>query len=86
MGDMGDFYRDLDSYNKERRAGNVRAAKESPIMERFTEKGANHFQATVAGKTLSWWPPSNKWQYGGKMYRGKPDALAGFIRNREEGN
>ena len=78
MSDMGEYWRDMREFDKERKAKNLAAADPTG----WTKHSQYHWSRQLNGKRLDYWPSRNKFQYdGGRVMVG--DVL-GFIRNREK--
>lgn len=75
MGDMGEYYRDMDKADKARKERNL--TKANP--EGWTQHTEYHWSRDLNGKRLDYWPSRNKFQYGGKVICGD---VNGFIKNR----
>jgi hypothetical protein len=89
MGDMGELFRDLDAYNKERKQVRLEDAKAASDLADWHKHTEYHWSRTVAGKQLNWWPSTGKWSWGLKgrrpaMFFGTRVDLLNFIRKREK--
>lgn len=77
MGDMGDTFRAMTKYDKERRQRNLEHHQQSKLpWHKFTPW---HWRVTLQGSDLDFWPSKNKWKWRGEIYQGD---IEGFIRNR----
>ena len=47
----------------------------------FRQCSAHHFQATIDGEVLDFWPSTRKWRYLGETYRGTQRELRTFIED-----
>ncbi len=86
MGDVGDDYKFLKEINQKRRANNYDAAKllflseDAPV--KFTCHTEWHWQLTLLGDLLDYWPSSSKWRWRKQSSHGRPQDLANFICNK----
>ena len=77
MSELGDAFRGLNAYHKERKRKNL-AAADSDGWNKHTEY---HWWRMLNGKKLDYWPSRNKFMYDGCVMVGD---VGGFIRNREK--
>jgi hypothetical protein len=91
MGDMGDLFRDLDAYNKERKQERLEDAKAASDLPGWIKHTEYHWSRMVGANRLNWWPSTGKWSWGlnsrnkPAMFFGTRVDLLNFIRNREAG-
>jgi len=85
--DMSDDFR---AWNEERKLAKHRNwtdFQKTHIMmfqltEGFRKCSDYHYQMTLNGEVINYWPSTRKWMYQGQKYTGLPTDLLNFIRNR----
>lgn len=84
MGDMGDFYRDWNEDKKRRKAKNLEQA-DSALRgaEGWKVHTDHHWQYTLNGDLLDYWPSTNKWRWRNKTHNGNVNNLLAFIKKQE---
>lgn len=83
MGDMGDYWRDVQASNKQRKILNLEAAELfdwGPIS--WTKHTDYHWSTYIGAPKLDFWPSTMKWTFREKRYHGDCQKLVNFIRNR----
>jgi hypothetical protein len=78
MGDMGDIFREMRESDKQRREENLERAQAHKHM--FKVCTEHHWQYTLNGELLDYYPTRCKWRYRNKNRYGD---VVGFIRNIE---
>lgn len=87
MGDVGDYWRDVRAHYKSMGLSRPRHRRPATLVK-FTKKHEAlgfrkcsdwHWQITVAGDLLDYWPSKNKWRWRGETRTGHPKNLERFI-------
>lgn len=86
MGESGDYWREHRDYLRSQginRSRPKRAATLVRFSKKFEKLGFKkftdwHWQATVAGEILDYWPSKEKWRYRGVTQTGEAKMLALF--------
>ena len=81
MGDMGEYFRDLDEHHKERRGKHLLTAEKT--FEGFIKHTEWHWSMMLDGDRLDYWPTSCRWRWRDKTTRGDANNLVGFIAKRK---
>lgn len=76
MGDAHEVYKIIREEDKERKARNLAAAD----PEGWDKRSEFHWQRTLAGEVIDYWPSRNKWRYQGKTRVGD---IKGWLRKKE---
>lgn len=83
MGDMAEEMNALKQYHKERRAEkatvNIQKLQELGIPAQ--EQSKNVFRIDTEHGAVMYYPPSNKWQHRGRVYRGDVQSFKGWLQN-----
>ena len=87
MGDVGEYWREHREYLRSQGISRSRP-KPRAVLVKFTKKFEKagfrqcsdwHWQATVAGELLDFWPSKSKWRYRGETRVGNDDELLAFV-------
>jgi hypothetical protein len=87
MGDVGDYWRDVREHFKSQGRSRPRGRRRAQFVK-FTKTHERdgfhccsewHWQATVAGDLLDYWPSKNKWRWRGVTATGSYADLKSVI-------
>lgn len=87
---MREDFEALDEYNKRRRENNRKKYNErkrelkSVGIKMIRDEG-HTWLLEADEKRFCFWPPSGKWQWGGRVHAGGFDSFLGFMRKRVNG-
>lgn len=90
MGDVGDHWRDVREYYRERgisRRRHKRPAQKVRFKKTHERLGFRqcsewHWQARIAGDLLDYWPSKSKWRWRGETVTGAFADLEQFIKSK----
>lgn len=77
MGDMAEDFRLMKERDRERRERNLKAADPTG----WTKRTEYHWQRTVCGHVMDYWPTRNKFRWKGKTHHG---GVGAFITKQEK--
>lgn len=83
MGDLGDYWREHKDYQRSKGIRRSRPKRSATIVKfkkkheaaGFRQCSEWHWQATVGGDLLDFWPSKNKWRWRGVTHHGSFDEL-----------
>ena len=85
MGDMKDYFSELDAQRRAQKASNAieNKTKLSELRIIAVETSDNVFRLNTRDGTVMFYPSTCKWQHKGKVYHGNADKLKAWLDERK---